>query len=357
MSPDQPDHPDQHPAVVAARRVAADLLAPAAAEVDRTVVPRSHLDTLAAAGLLGVGAPVEVGGLGAPAAVGRRVQEAVSGACLSTWFVQVQHHTCAPMALAAGRHDLARDLASGRLVAGIAYSHLRRRPARPVVAEPDGTGWRFSGEAPWYTGWGINDVALVGAGTDDGRVVFAVVPARTQDCLVPSAPMEVAALASTVTVTLRLDRFRVTPDQVVLVDDWDEWARRDARPSANPVPAVFGVAFSALDLLAERGRTRDEPAAVGAADRLRARLLEVRAEVEHLLDDVDPDAERPRRLDLRARAQALMVEATTALVVCGAGRSMALADPAQRKAREALFLLVQAQTAPAREAALSAFGR
>lgn len=352
-----PDDPDAHPAVLAARRIADDLLAPAAAEVDRTVVPRSHVDALAAAGLLGVGAPAEVGGLAAPACVVRRVQEAIAGACLSTWFVQVQHHTCAPMALAAGRHDLARDLASGRLVAGIAYSHLRRRPARPVTAEPDGDGWRFTGEAPWYTGWGINDVALLGGATDDGRVVFGVVPAREQPGMEPSEPMDVAALRSTVTVTLGLDRLRVGADDVVLVEDWQEWGRRDARPSANAVPAVFGVGLSALDLLAERGRTRDEREAVAAADRLRTRLLDVRAEVEYLLDDVDPDDERPRRLKLRALAQALMVEATTALVVSGAGRSMSTADPAQRKAREALFLLVQAQTAPAREVALRAFGR
>jgi alkylation response protein AidB-like acyl-CoA dehydrogenase len=352
-----PEELESHPAVVAARRVADDVLAPAAAAVDVGTVPRSHLDALADAGLLGVGAPREVGGLGAPPPVVRRVGEVLAGACLSTWFVQIQHHTCAPMALAAGRDDLARDLASGRAVAGIAYSHLRRRPARPVEAKRDGAGWRFTGEAPWYTGWGINDVALLGGATDDGRVVFGVVPAREQPGLAPSAPMEVAALASTVTVTLALDGFRVGPDDVVLVDDGDAWARRDARPSANPVPAVFGVALSALDLLAERGATRDEPAAVGAADRLRARILEVRAEVDHLLDEVDPDDERPRRLALRARAQALMVEATTALVVSGAGRSMSLADPAQRKAREALFLLVQAQTRPARTAALEAFGR
>ncbi|WP_198950847.1 acyl-CoA dehydrogenase family protein [Kineosporia sp. A_224] len=351
------DEIDTHPAVVAARTLADDLLAPAAAEVDRTTVPRSHLDALAAAGLLGVSAPVAVGGLGAPPAVVRRTQELIAGADLSTWFVQIQHHTCAPMALDAGREDLARDLATGRAVAGIAFSHLRRRPARPVVAVPDGAGWRLVGDAPWYTGWGINDVALLGGATDDGRVVFGVVPAREQPGLAASAPMDVAALRSAVTVTLRLDGLRLGPDDVLLVDDIEAWARRDARPSANPVPAVFGVAESALDLLAARGRGRDEPEAVDAAERLRSRVLAVKGEVYHLLDEVDPDAQTQRRLRLRALAQALMVECTTALVVAGAGASMAASDPAQRKAREALFLLVQAQTRPARSAALGAFAR
>lgn len=38
-------------------------------------------------------APVESGGAGAPDAVAREVTEILAGACLSTWFVQTQHHT------------------------------------------------------------------------------------------------------------------------------------------------------------------------------------------------------------------------------------------------------------------------
>jgi alkylation response protein AidB-like acyl-CoA dehydrogenase len=349
-----PDDVEDHPAVAAAHRAAADLLAPAAELVDRTAVPRAHLDALATAGLLGVSAPRAVGGLGCPPPVVRRTQEILAGADLATWFVQVQHHTCAPMALAAGREQLARDLASGRVVAGIAFSHLRRRPARPVEAVPDGDGWRLHGTAPWYTGWGLSDVALVGGATDDGRVVFGVVPAREQPRLTASAPMDVAALRAALTVTLTLDGLRIRADDVLLVEADDTWAARDARPTRNPVPAVFGVARSALDLLADLGRRRDEPAAVAAAERIGTRLEAVRAEAYHLVDDVDPDAEVDRRLAVRARAQALMTEATTALVVAGAGASMALSNPAQRKAREAMFLLVQAQTRPARTAALAA---
>jgi hypothetical protein len=48
-----------------------------------------------------------------------------------------------------------------------------------------------------------------------------------------------------------------------------------------------------------------------------------------------------------------MMDATTALVVAGGGRSLAASDPAGRHLREAAFLLVQAQTRPAREAMLA----
>ncbi|NEC75773.1 acyl-CoA dehydrogenase, partial [Streptomyces rochei] len=49
-----------------------------------------------------------------------------------------------------------------------------------------------------------------------------------------------------------------------------------------------------------------------------------------------------------------MRAATTAAVVAGGGRATSLDSPAQRLAREAMFLLVQGQTAPVRRAHLAA---
>ena len=58
------------------------------------------------------------------------------------------------------------------------------------------------------------------------------------------------------------------------------------------------------------------------------------------------------RLALRGASLELAVRAATALVVATGGSAMALSAPPQRLAREALFHLVQAQTAPVREATL-----
>jgi alkylation response protein AidB-like acyl-CoA dehydrogenase len=84
--------PLEHPLVEAARRLAKELLEPAAAQVDASTVPRSHLRAMADAGLLGIVAPAEVGGGGASAAVFREVTEVLAGADAATWFVQAQHH-------------------------------------------------------------------------------------------------------------------------------------------------------------------------------------------------------------------------------------------------------------------------
>jgi hypothetical protein len=76
----------------------------------------------------------------------RRVAEVLAGADLSTWFVRAQHHgPVRALAEAGGLADLAAELASGRRIAGIALSHLRRWPARPVTATRDGNALRLDG--------------------------------------------------------------------------------------------------------------------------------------------------------------------------------------------------------------------
>jgi alkylation response protein AidB-like acyl-CoA dehydrogenase len=125
-----------HPLVVRVRELADTLLAPAAAEVDRSVVPPSHLDALAAAGVLAASGPPELGGV--PGPVARRVQELLAGADLSTWFVQAQHQGVLGILTAMGAPaPVLADLAAGRRRAGIAFSHLppewSRRPRTPTA--------------------------------------------------------------------------------------------------------------------------------------------------------------------------------------------------------------------------------
>lgn len=346
-----------HPLVKAARQVAEQVLEPQAAQVDAGSVPRSHLTTLGEAGLLGLAAPAGLGGTQAPRSVVRLVNELLAGADLATWFVQAQHHSPVRSLVAAGGFEaVVRRLATGELVAGIAFSHLRRWPHRPVTATRDGDGWRFDGVAPWYTGWGINDILLLSGVDGDGLVVHALVDAVAGPHLVPSAPLQLAALEAAVTVTLQLDRLTVPAERIVATQTIQDWTAVDDLVTVNVNPAVFGVTAAALELLATQGGRRGEAEAVDAAGRMGERLGALRAQAYALLDDVAPDRETDRRLELRARAHQLMVAATTGLVVAGAGAAMAAGAPAARKAREALFLLVQAQTVADRRSALAVWG-
>ena len=329
-------------------RVCRDVIAPVALDVDQDVVPRSHLDALASTGLF-AGAVGEVS-----AADVRTSAERLAGTCLSTWFVVAQHQTPLRLVRAAPPHlrdPLVGMLESGSTIGGVAFSHLRRWPQRPVDVERVAGGWHFSGTAPWYTGWGINDVAVIAGATADGEVVHALVPAEASAALRPGPPVPTVALGAARTVPLHLDDLVIPDSGVLAVEHIEEWTRADERTTANVTPAVLGVAQAAID------RLRDcyEPSAQVAGRRLGTKLARIRLEAYALIDDVDPHDRITRRLQLRAQALRLCVDATTALVVSRAGRAMMRSDDAQMLARWALFLTVQAQTHQLRSTLLSSF--
>lgn len=333
-----------HPLVTRARRLADDLLSPAAERVDQEGVPVSHIEAIRESGLLGLNAPVAYGGSAAPAAVARETAEILAGACCSTWFVQTQHHT--PVLTLAGAEPPVRErllgaLARGELLSGVAYAHLRSHPRVPVRVRREAGGRRFHGAVPWYTGWGLNDVLLLAGVTEDDEALFAFAQAREQPGLRASPPMRLAALTASRTVSLDLDGLWVPEDAVALRMPYEDWAAADRLRTHNVSPAVFGITEAAIALVDD-----------AYAAELRARTDEVRRRAYALADDPRPREHLRERLALRAEAFALMRTATTAAVVTGGGRSMGVTERAQRLAREALFLLVQGQTAETRTAHL-----
>ena len=143
-----------------ARRLADDVLAPAAEATDQArEVPRSHLDALAAVGLYGLRGPRDHGGRAAPPATTREVYEVLAGACGVTFFVWVQHH--APVRLLASsantglRDQWLGDLCRGSVLGGVAFAYLRRPGPPAIVARPVPGGWSIQGVAPWVTSWGL----------------------------------------------------------------------------------------------------------------------------------------------------------------------------------------------------------
>lgn len=335
--------------VAAARRLADARLTPGAEEVDRTGVRRDDLDALASAGLLGVAC--------APPQTFRSVQEVLAGADASTWFVQAQHHYPVRLLADAGSPSLCAvrdDLITGRRVAGVAFSHLRRWPERPVAVTRVDGGWRYDGFVPWFTGWGLNDVLGLGGATADGEVVFGLVDARESPALTPTPPMRLAALTAASTVQLRLEALVVPDDLVIARLPVEQWRAGDLRTTVTVNPAVLGIAQAATARLAELGERKRLAEACDLASVLDSRLSDVRTSAYALADD--PDADPDAALAHRVAAQRLCLDATAALVAAGAGGSMALADPAQRWAREALFLIVQGQTLDARQAMLRTWG-
>ncbi len=336
------------PDALRAAAVLATELATEAEQLERDGVTRAVVDRMAAAGLLAVHGPPELGGLPLPQQ--REVAELLAGASPDAWFVWFQHgpvvralHNSANTELAA-RH--LPDLCSGRAQGGVAFSHLRT--ATPsVFADREGHGWRLTGFQPWCTGWGLTDLLLAGAvvrGTDE--TLLAIVPAGDRPELRSAGVLQLASMNGTSTHALRFEGLYVADEDVVLLLDREPWEAADTAMNTNVQPSTFGVALAALDLLADR--------APAVAASLRARLLEVRTRAYRLLDEVPPTEQLEERLALRAQALVLQLEACTALLTARGGQGMGLADPAQRLLRAAAFQVVHSQAPHIREATLAA---
>ncbi|MDQ6781886.1 MAG: acyl-CoA/acyl-ACP dehydrogenase [Actinomycetota bacterium] len=313
-----------------ARAVAEDLLFPAALAIERShVVPLAYLDALADGGLYGLFAPADVGGFDADPLTAARVIEILGGASLTTAFIWIQHHN-AVRALRFSRSSL-RDawlapLAGGMVRSGIAYAALRRPGPPAMEARPAGDGWLLTGEAPWVTGWGRIGIIIAGARRGD-HLVWALLDASEAPTLT-ATPLELAAVAASSTVTLRLEGHPVGADRVVEVEAFADWRRRDALDPRSNGYLALGVAARAASLTGD-------PSLTAAVDRAR-----------EALDGV----EGAQAVMVRAKVSLLAVRVTTALMVQGGGRSIELGHHAQRLAREAMFLLVFGQTSSIRAA-------
>jgi len=307
--------------VVRARRLAAELLAPSAAEVEAAgIVPRSHLDALAEAGLYGLTGPVEAGGLAAePATVAAVVEELAAGD-LATTFVWLQHLGVVGRLAAAGppqlRAALLPEFCSGRRRAGIALQ-AAVRPGPPVIRlRHEGDELVLDGAVPWVTGWGLIDHVLVAA-RDQDDVAFVLVDAAHSGTL-HTTPRQLSAVQASATVDLRLTGHRAPAGRLVHTVPLSALRAADAANLRLNGSLSLGLVLRCTRLIGP-SPLEDELTAV------RTRL-----------DEADP-AGLP---DARAAATALAHRAAGALVVVTGSRAVLAGSDAGRTAREAVFLLV-----------------
>lgn len=357
------------PRVVSARGLAAGVLAPGAAAADRDGVRRATLDALAADGLLGLAAPRSAGGSDAPVAVTREVTELLAGADASTWFCWAQHNgpvraladarvTDVTPGVAELQRWLLPELAAGRVLSGVAFAHVRRPGPPSVVAEPQADGWRLSGALDWVTSWDIADVILVSAQVGEGAEALLVrgfLDAVPQPGLEIGEPLDLVAMAGTHTRPLRLDAVGLPTARVVSVEPRDTWLAADADKTVDASPAAFGLTRAVVAELTALAAQRPIPRLDRQAADLATECRTLRARAYARADDAaaaGPGHRVPERLDLRAHSLELAQRSAATLVTALAGAGVLGGRPAGRWAREALFLLVQAQTARTREATL-----
>ncbi|WP_217631092.1 acyl-CoA dehydrogenase family protein [Modestobacter sp. DSM 44400] len=305
-----------------ARRLAQELLFPAAGQVDAAgQVPAGHLDALAAAGLYGLTGPVHAGGLGADRTTVAAVVEELAAGDLSAAFVWLQHLGVVS-AVAAGpaalRGDLLADLCAGRWRAGVALQAATRPGPAAVRVRRESDELVLDGDVPWVTGWGHIDLVLV-AGRDesDERVLFVLVDAVAGPTMTVR-PQRMVAVTASATVELGLRGHRVPAARLTGAVPLAELRAGDAaglRPNGS---LALGLVVRCARLL--------------GSSPLDADLAAVRVR----LDTAPPE----ELAAARAAAAALAHRAAGLLVAATGSRAVLAGADAERTAREALFLLV-----------------
>jgi alkylation response protein AidB-like acyl-CoA dehydrogenase len=141
--------------------VIADVIAPAAAEVDRTgAFPRPGIDALARAGVLGAASATDVGGGGGELADVAAIVEQIAGACSSTAMVVLMHFSAVSVLEAHGPRDVREAVAAGRHLSTLAFSEAGTRShfwAPAGTAVRDGDGVRLDARKSWITAAGEAD--------------------------------------------------------------------------------------------------------------------------------------------------------------------------------------------------------
>ena len=142
--------------------VVADVVAPAADEVDRTgSFPRAAVDALGQAGLLGLISSPEVGGGGQAFSGAAPVIELLARECGSTAMVVLMHYAATSIIEAAGPMATREAIASGRRLATLAFSEVGSRSHfwAPVgSATADDGSVRLDAHKSWVTSAGEADV-------------------------------------------------------------------------------------------------------------------------------------------------------------------------------------------------------
>ncbi len=336
---------------------ASDVLLPGAARVDSDGLDRSVLTSMGP--LLALAAPSD-GAVTTPSQW-REISELIMAADGTTWFCWSQHHPLVRtigMALPyAGEHAaslvaLRDDLVHGRKVGAISFSHVRRPGPATLTAQRVEGGWRIDGRVDWVTAWDVADVVLVLA-ESEGSLVHLAVDTAPQPGLLVEAPLRLMAMSGSHTRPVSFDGVVVPDGRLVGVMPKQAWLAIDDKITAQPNPAAFGLARGAIAHLAQAAQRRECARTQALAEDLAAQTRSLRERSYAAIDSGEVEG----LLELRALGLDLAVRASAAAMTASGGHALMSGNDAERRYREAAFLLVQRQTTATRLASLDTWLR
>lgn len=124
-------------------KIASEIVAPAAAEVDRTgSFPRDGVSALATAGILAITVPAEFGGGGLGLSAATDVVRQLSATCGSTAMIVTMHYAATAVLVATGNAKALREIGAGDHLTTLAFSEAGSRshfwaPVSTAIADGD----------------------------------------------------------------------------------------------------------------------------------------------------------------------------------------------------------------------------
>jgi alkylation response protein AidB-like acyl-CoA dehydrogenase len=338
-----------------------EFVAPQASAIDSDAnALRAALKGLGSRYALALRVPQAWGGAELSEEIFRSFQEMVARYSGALAFLQTQHQSAAAMLAQSENDSLKRQylpyMGSGQVLVGVGFSHLRRQGTPTVKAYPVEGGYQLDGEVPWVTGGGFFQDFIVAAVLADGRSVFGVVPFENTSqegggLIELSAPMPLAAIASTNTVTAQLNGFILFDERVVFVKPVGWIHENDRKNVLHQGFFALGCARAGLDILDAVSKTKSLPFITEAFKSLNQELAAGRAVM--IQDTQHQTLTVAEKLQLRAWAIDLAVRCAHAAVTVAGGAANHRSSAAQRVYREALVFTVSGQTTAVMEATLA----
>ncbi|MBD0346690.1 MAG: acyl-CoA/acyl-ACP dehydrogenase [Coleofasciculus sp. Co-bin14] len=365
---DNIERDDQQTLLDLAKSYLRESVAPRASEIDHNPeVLRDALKGMGDRSLLALRVPTIWGGAGVSEETYRRFQQLVSRYSGALAFLQTQHQGAADMLTNSENEPLKRQylpyMSTGQVLVGVGFSQLRRTGDPLVKATPVKGGYQLHGEVPWVTGFGFFQDFIVGATLPDGRAVYGVVPCidtlqadegalakHTDRFIAFSEPMQLAAMASTNTVTATLSYWFLPEERVIFIKPVGAIHESDKKNVLHHGFFALGCARAGLDILEAAYHTKQLPFIKLAFESLNEEVTRCDAAMMQALSPESKSWEE--RLQLRAWAINLALRCAHAAVTVSSGAANYRHHPAQRVYREALVFTVSGQTTAVMEATL-----
>ncbi len=304
--------------------------------------PSDDLAALATVGVMRRAVPHEYGGEGLTPLELYLGYEMIAPASLAVALIISQRDSAIGLIDAAAsnhyRTELLRRLANDQtfVTIGIAQLTTSRQGGPPALtAEAVEGGYRIDGDIPWSTGAAKSEYVVAGAVLPDRRQILFLLPMNAPG-VHAAEPLPLVSLRASWTGSIRCTGVMITFSHL-LVGPAEKVL--GGRTNTLPLGQAFlatGLCRGGLDLIARH----DSPTAGAAHERLDAQLIEVRTELLALSQpgrEQDAIAAGPM---LRGRCADLALRIVHSAVALYKGSALVAGHPAQRLAREALFLLV-----------------